>query len=577
MRSASNIWFYLLLPLLLLNCATLKPDAEELVPTQKAYVLIRTEGNEKEINQLSGILNSEFRSNKIASDVFHYPLGMPWNNDQIFSTAYDNNYDYIVLIDQVAKFTIDNKTKVGGKYQIRSYPIKSLNPDWIDLGQKTCNISVKPSVEKFSKQITSEIVLNSNSSQVLINDVELSTEKQETRFSDIDYNQLKSSDEMDIEIKELRKQLEIEKEKTKDAFAKKKRLEQEYKEILDSQKKKNQVVLEGLENFKKKKELEEAKKIEEKRVEEEKLTETKKLEEKQLEEERLAEAKRKEEIKLKELEKKAQEEKLAEAKKLEEKRLEEERLAEAKRKEETRLIELEKKAQEEKLAEAKKLEEKRLEEERIAEIKRKEETRLKELEKKAQEEKLAEAKKLKEKRLEEERLAEAKRKEKIKLEELEKKAQEEKLAEAKVLNEEKQKISASAVKQKNKSIQKERSDKSNALIIIWGSEEDSVDFKKLMDNLEFELLFANIKATSEIYSKEKTLNKSDVLKFNEPNYKYLILIDQMEENLEGNSVYKISIHSGSLGSGWTDLDDQPYNLKDRNSLKQFSKTVLKSL
>jgi myosin heavy subunit len=499
MRLASNIWFYLLLPLLLLNCATLKPDAEELVPTQKAYILIRTEGNEKEINQLTGILNSEFRSNKIASDVFHYPLGMPWNNDQIFSTAYDNNYDYIVLIDQVAKFTIDNKTKVGGKYQIRSYPIKSLNPDWIDLGQKTCNISFKPSVEKFSKQITSQIVINSNSSQVLINDVELSTEKQETRFSDIDYNRLKSSDEMDIEIKELRKQLEIEKEKTKDAFAKKKRLEQEYKEILDSQKKKNQVVLEGLENFKKKQELEEAKKLEEKRVEEEKLTETKKLEEK------------------------------------------------------------------------------RLEEERIAEIKRKEETRLIELEKKTQEEKLAEADKLKEKRLEEERLAEAKRKEKIKLEELEKKAEEEKVAEAKVLNEEKQKISASAVKQKNKSIQKERSDKSNALIIIWGSEEDSVDFKKLMDNLEFELLFANIKATSEIYSKEKTLNKSDVLKFNEPNYKYLILIDQMEENLEGNSVYKISIHSGSLGSGWTDLDDQPYNLKDRNSLKQFSKTVLKSL
>lgn len=285
MRSASNIWFFLLLPLLLLNCATLKPDAEEFVPTQKAYVLIRTEGNEKEINQLSGILNSEFRSNKIASDVFHYPLGMPWNNDQIFSTAYDNNYDYIVLIDQVAKFTIDNKTKVGGKYQIRSYPIKSLNPDWIDIGQKTCNISVKPSVEKFSKQITSEIVLNSNSPQVLLNDAELSSEKQQARFPEIDYNQLKSSDEIDIEIKDLRKQLEIEKEKTKDAFAEKKRLEEEYKEILDVQKKKNQVVLEGLENFKKKKELEEAKKIEEK------LAETKNLEEKQLKEERLAEEK----------------------------------------------------------------------------------------------------------------------------------------------------------------------------------------------------------------------------------------------------------------------------------------------
>ncbi len=146
-----------------------------------------------------------------------------------------------------------------------------------------------------------------------------------------------------------------------------------------------------------------------------------------------------------------------------------------------------------------------------------------------------------------------------------------------MLNDENQKISASALKKKNKSIQKDRSEKSNALIIIWGSEEDSVDFKNLKDNLEFELLFANIKASSDIYSKEKTLNKPDVLKFNEPNYKYLIFIDQLDEKVEGNSVYKISIHSGSLGSGWTDLDDQPYNLKDRNSLKQFSKTVLKSL
>ncbi len=144
MRSASNFWIFFLLSSLFFNCATLKPESDDISPTQKAYVLLRTEGNEKEINRLTGILNSDFVTNKITSNIIHYPLGMAWNNNQIFSTAYDNNFDYIILIDQIAKFTIDNQTQVGGKYQIRSYPIKSSNPDWIDLGQKTCNISVKP-------------------------------------------------------------------------------------------------------------------------------------------------------------------------------------------------------------------------------------------------------------------------------------------------------------------------------------------------------------------------------------------------------------------------------------------------
>ena len=632
MRFASNFWVFLILSALLFNCSTTKTVIEPEYSMQKAYVLLRSEGSEKEINQLTGILNSEFRYNKMASDVFHYPIGMPWNNNQIFSNAYDNNYDYIVLIDQVAKFTIDNRTKVGGKYQIRSYHINSPNPDWIDLGQKTCNISVKQSVEKFSQQITKEIVPNYVSSNT-IDEVSPDSENQSSRISEIDYNQLKSSDEMDVEIEELRKQLEIEKEKTKKAMAEKERLEMEHKEVLSFQKKRNQDVLEGLKKEKelveiKRKEklaaeakereakIAEVKKIEEKHVEEKrlaelkrkeeaklkelaikekeaKLAEAKRLEEKHLEEERLAELKRKELARLKDLEKKENAAKLAEAKRLEEKRLEEERLAELKRKEEARLKELEIKKKEAKLAEAKRLEEKRLEKERLAELKRKEEARLKELAIKEEEAKLAEAKRLEEKRLEEERLAELKKKEEARLKELAIKEQEAKLAEAKRLEEKLDEKNSLAVaklpkeaKQNNKTTSSRKknilkhstsNDKSNALIIIRGSEVDSVDLKVLKDYLEFELLFANIKAKTEIYTKEQTLNKDDVLKFNQPKYQYLVLIQQLEVIGDGNSEYKISVLSSYNETGWMDLDNQLYNLKDKKSLKLFSKTVLKSL
>ena len=80
---------------------------------QKAMVLLRTEGSEKGINELTNILNSNFVTNNITSDINYYATGRTWNINQIFTTAYNNNYDYIVLIDQVAKFTIDKKTNIN--------------------------------------------------------------------------------------------------------------------------------------------------------------------------------------------------------------------------------------------------------------------------------------------------------------------------------------------------------------------------------------------------------------------------------------------------------------------------------
>ena len=347
MKSASNFWIFFILTSLLFNCATRKTDLNEAFPMQKAYVLLRTEGLEAQINELTSVLNSNFVTNKIASDINYYPLGRTWNNSEIFSTAYNNNYDYIILIDQVAKFTIDNRTNVGGKYQIRSYNIKSTNPDWVDLGQKTCNVSVNQSINKFSQEIISQIAPNNIPSKVAYNKDIINTEKQQSQISEIDYNQLKSSKEIDIELAELRKQLEIEKERTNKAIAEKKRLEKEYEQTLSFQKEKNQTILEGLESFKKEKELAEIKRKEEKRLAEQKV----------LKDKAIADAKLEEEKRLKELEQKEEQKRLAQAKILEEKRIKQELIAETERLEEIRLKEQEKKAEEDRLAQVKLLEE----------------------------------------------------------------------------------------------------------------------------------------------------------------------------------------------------------------------------
>lgn len=459
MKSASNFWIFLILTTLLFNCATRKPEPKAL-PMQKAYVLLRTEGSEKEINELTNVLNSNFVTNKIASDINYYASGRTWNINQIFTTAYNNNYDYIVLIDQVAKFTIDEKTNVGGKYQIRSYHVKSSNPDWVDLGQKTCNVSVRQSIDKFSQQIISEIVPNYVAPEVAFNLDDQNSEKRQTGISAVDYNQLKSTEKMDDEIVELRKELEKEKKRTNKAVTEKEKLEKEYEKELNFQKEKNKTIKEGLETQKKKKELEEIK--------------------------------RQEEIKLAEIKKK-EEQAIVKAKKLERNRIEDERLVEVKKEEE--------------------------------------EPRLNELDKKTL------------------------KKEKSITVELKK---------------------STSLKDKSKSAEVP-SNKSNALIIIRGQDENNNLYKDLQDNIESELLFANIKASTQILNTENTFDKTNVLNWNKSEYEYLILINQLGNKENGESIFKISIHSDKTNSDWKDLNEKSYDLSKRTSLKELSKKVLKSL
>lgn len=247
MASASKYWILLLFVFFILSCGSNKPQPKEISPMKKAYILVRTEGNYEDITQFRDILNSDFIANDIAPEIVTSELGSSWNTNQIFSTAYSDNYDYIILIDQVAKFTIDQRTKVGGKYQIRSYDIKSTNPDWLDLGQLTCNMTVKPSIQKFAGQVVGKIVPNYKPSLTFLDNEESAI----VNTSFVPSDKLKTPSELDNEIEKLKQQLQIEKEKTEKALEEKNRLERKYQEQLEIEKQKVDLAIANFEAFKK--------------------------------------------------------------------------------------------------------------------------------------------------------------------------------------------------------------------------------------------------------------------------------------------------------------------------------------
>ena len=698
MKSASKNWFLLCLALVLFNCGSNKPQPEvrPAIPMEKAYVLLRSEGGENDLAELKNILNSDFVTNNISTNIVSYPLTRAWNNNQIFTTAYNDKYDYIVLIDQVAKFTIDNKTQVGGKYQIRSYHIKSPNPDWVDLGQKTCNITVKPSIKKFTQQIVSDIVPNYKSSTISFDDDEEYAENSHT--SNSGYQTFKSSNEIDKEIEELKNQLKLEKEKTEKVLAEKERLKKQYEEALAKEKQKTELVLSSLKLAKKekdrisqlkaeeelfrkkqrqkeiadaiaikkeeirKKEVEyalknpkpvivEAKKeptreerIKEKQEAKKRLAEERALIRKKQEEEafqlreekkRLAEIKRKEQKRKQEelinqrneqkrladletskrIEAKKEADKLAEleeakkinAEKEKEKLLNEERIAKQLKAEkaiaETKRLE---KLKLEEEAKSRKLENERLlkEEQRLAELQKEKEIKkleqkekerierekakqeqerlaLLEIQKAKQEEEAKQKLALEKQKLsrEEKRLAEAKKEEeeyelKRQLKEKRRLAQAERDSKAK-----KSSITPKPEKTKKK-LSKSKTSKDgkiNTLVILRAKKDDATNLKKLQDNIEFDFLFAKTKATTHIYNKEQELDKTTIGRNNRSKFDFIIIVDQLDYKGDGYSNYQISTFNYNTDSNWKDDTIKPFNISNRESIKQLSKTITESI
>ncbi len=606
MRFASKNWIFLLLIFILSNCGSNKPQTEvkKYNPMEKAYVLLRTEGNENNINQLKDILNSDFVTNNISTNIVTYSLGRAWNNNQIFTTAYNDNYDYIVLIDQVAKFTIDNKTQVGGKYQIRSYHIKSPNPDWVDLGQKTCNVSVKPSIKKFAQQIVSNIVPNYKSSTVSFNEDEEYAES--STNSNSGYQKFKSSQEVDNEIEELKRLLKLEKEKTKKIIAEKERLEKQYEKSLIIEKEKTELALANLELAKRKqetlKQVAKQKELERKEKRQKEIVESIAEKQEEIKIEKLEEAKKNETIVvIEETKELTREEKIKERQKAKKHFAEERALARQKQEEEAF------KRQEEKrrLAEERReqirrkqeqLIEKRKEQKRLAQAqkdkellelnKRKEEERIAALEKQKDVEAKKEEKRLVQQLKEEKALTKVKRKnEKEKLSREEKRLAQTKKEEEEFERQRKRslaKIEAKIATPK-KPILKEKKKKVStngklyALVVLRGKKVDAENLKNLKDNVEFDFLFANAKATTKIYDNTTELDLTKIIKNNQANYDMVILVNQEDYKGDGFHYYQISTYNYATNSDWKNLEIQSFNISDRASLKKFSKTITKSL
>ncbi|MBT8303053.1 MAG: hypothetical protein KJP09_01170, partial [Bacteroidia bacterium] len=217
---------------------TVENGATSNFPSRKAYVVIRSEGGPSNVQRVRNILSADFQENNVMTNFALYRAKQSWNQTEIYNSAYDGQYDYIILIDQIAKFTIDNQTQVGGKYQIRSYHVKSPNPNWLDLGQSTCNLSVEPSVQKFSREVIRSIV--GNSAVFKNHDFEYDESLADTKES-VQVNDAEASNDLIVQIEMLRKELDAEKKRTKVAQQERDRLENMLKLEIEAQKEKTRI------------------------------------------------------------------------------------------------------------------------------------------------------------------------------------------------------------------------------------------------------------------------------------------------------------------------------------------------
>ena len=117
--------------------------------------------------------------------------------------------------------------------------------------------------------------------------------------------------------------------------------------------------------------------------------------------------------------------------------------------------------------------------------------------------------------------------------------------------------------------------KINTLVILRAKEDDANNIKKLQDNIEFDFLFAQTKATTHIYTKDQEIDKTTISSHNKSKYDYIIVVDQLDYQGDGYSNYQISTYN--TDSNWKDATIQSFNISNRESIKKFSKTITGSL
>jgi len=585
-------------------------------PASKAYIIIRSEGGPSNVQRARNIISSDFAENNVRTEFSLYRAKQSWDQNLIFKTAYEGGYDYIILIDQVAKFTIDNQTQVGGKYQIRSYHIKSPNPNWLDLGQSTCNLSVTPSVQKFSREVIRSIVGNQavfKGHELELNDTVSNEDSNSAAHTD-------SSKDMTSEIKKLRIELEQETTRTRLAEEERNRLENQLKLKIETQEQKTRIAeIEAedaaLKKRERQRELAEAyavKRDEIKKSEAEEvinepievesppkeLTREERISQREETKRRnaeLKEAKRKE-VAAAAIARKEERQELEQFEREEKKRLKE--ALEAERKQKARLAEDDIKRIKVKVAE-----ERRQAEELVAQKKESERLAKLKLEEEMNQAKELEAQRKKQEKIDEEQskaLAKEQRATKRKARDVEKKRQEallkadrseeKRLAELRLVELQKQEEEREKKRLAKESIDGKQSSvtatsnttkvsvgKPNAFVIIRGKEEDKKQFEDLGDYIEFNFMFAKIKSKLVIFNEEKPITLEGILPDLSEENTIIILIDQLEYLGDGASKYQFSIVNRRMDTEWKEVSSHSYDLTTKADLKHLSRIITEYL
>jgi len=165
MKSRQFIWLLLFSTALNLNSFALSNTSEDDSVLKKVFVLIRSEENQNQLERFKEQINEDLALQNVSAEFATYRKSEPLPQAKIFQTAYSGNYDILLLIEQVARYSIDNRVtntmiKMGGKYKIQTYNLKEATYSWKDHGNSNCNISVEMSLKAFTNKILESIDLN---------------------------------------------------------------------------------------------------------------------------------------------------------------------------------------------------------------------------------------------------------------------------------------------------------------------------------------------------------------------------------------------------------------------------------
>lgn len=198
--------------------------------SKKVFILLRTEQNAQNLQKFKSLVETNLHYNNVNALIETYKVSEQLPQMKIFKVAYQENYDYILLVDQIANYNVglsNKKVNVGGKFKIQSYNLKSTNPSWINRGDANCNTSVLESVKQFSKQLIHtispntplEVITLSNTSNTSIikpteknlkeinllnTQIKLQKAKTKRVLSEIELLTLKKEKELELEIHKIK-------------------------------------------------------------------------------------------------------------------------------------------------------------------------------------------------------------------------------------------------------------------------------------------------------------------------------------------------------------------------------------